>query len=216
MQELNSCYDGGQGFIDDVKKALGDIESGDYISAVGDFGTLVTEMPEALENCKNMNADLNKISEWALLFTEPYALAQEVMSNYMAHGADIMAGIAKEKRDWADGNYFKAGLETAQVLNLLVPIHNNEMAAVLADAYGNDYSVDLANIGGETSIWTAAESIASLVGAFGDGSKACWKSAHGRGIGRLRSECPEGKEKGGRLCYPLCEEGYNGVGPVCW
>ena len=162
MQELNSCYDGGQSFIDDVKKALGDIESGDYISAVGDFGTLVTEMPEALENCKNMNTDLNKISEWALLFTEPYALAQEVMSNYMAHGADIMAGIAKEKRDWADGNYFKAGLETAQVLNLLVPIHNNEMAAVLADAYGIDYSVDLANIGGETSSWTAAESIIDI------------------------------------------------------
>ena len=30
------------------------------------------------------------------------------------------------------------------------------------------------------------------------------------------SACPKYREKVGSLCYPYCEEGYSGVGPVCW
>ena len=44
----------------------------------------------------------------------------------------------------------------------------------------------------------------------------CWKQAYGRGVGRVISTCPSDKEKDGALCYPLCRDGYNGVGPVCW
>lgn len=28
--------------------------------------------------------------------------------------------------------------------------------------------------------------------------------------------CPAGMELDGGLCYPLCNQGYTGVGPVCW
>lgn len=46
--------------------------------------------------------------------------------------------------------------------------------------------------------------------------KACWKGSYGRGAGTSLSECGDGYEKNGALCYPTCATGYYGVGPVCW
>lgn len=43
----------------------------------------------------------------------------------------------------------------------------------------------------------------------------CWKDSYGRGVGTIPDQCP-GEEKDGLLCYPWCQDGYNGVGPVCW
>ena len=28
--------------------------------------------------------------------------------------------------------------------------------------------------------------------------------------------CKKGQEQDGMLCYPICRDGYHGVGPVCW
>ena len=44
----------------------------------------------------------------------------------------------------------------------------------------------------------------------------CWKDAYGRGVGKVITACREGQEKNGALCYPICREGFYGVGPVCW
>jgi len=44
----------------------------------------------------------------------------------------------------------------------------------------------------------------------------CWKSAYGRGVGKVIHACKDGYEKSGLLCYPECKDGYKGVGPVCW
>mmetsp|Transcript_6124 Transcript_6124/g.7337 ORF Transcript_6124/g.7337 Transcript_6124/m.7337 type:complete len:425 (-) Transcript_6124:139-1413(-) len=49
-----------------------------------------------------------------------------------------------------------------------------------------------------------------------DVSHSCWKKAYGRTAGEPLSTCPKDKEKDGALCYPYCESGYAGVGPVCW
>ncbi|CAF1615654.1 unnamed protein product, partial [Didymodactylos carnosus] len=40
---------------------------------------------------------------------------------------------------------------------------------------------------------------------------------YGRGAGRPFNACPSTEsEQSGLLCYKPCEDGYNGVGPVCW
>jgi hypothetical protein len=44
----------------------------------------------------------------------------------------------------------------------------------------------------------------------------CYLPSNGRGVGTIPTECPAGTEKNGALCYPLCQAGYYGVGPVCW
>jgi hypothetical protein len=35
-------------------------------------------------------------------------------------------------------------------------------------------------------------------------------------VGTVPTECPQGSELNGALCYPRCQAGYYGVGPVCW
>ncbi|KAG2485882.1 hypothetical protein HYH03_015465 [Edaphochlamys debaryana] len=44
----------------------------------------------------------------------------------------------------------------------------------------------------------------------------CYKKSYGRGVGVLPNACPSGTEQSGLLCYPPCQAGYTGVGPVCW
>ena len=72
--------------------------------------------------------------------------------------------------------------------------------------------------------YAAGEALADLITvAIGpvtsdgnDTEAGCWKQAYGRGVGKVITACPDGKEKDGALCYPICRDGYYGVGPVCW
>ena len=45
----------------------------------------------------------------------------------------------------------------------------------------------------------------------------CWRRTYGRGVGYPLNACPPDQpDKSGLLCYPKCQDGYIGVGPVCW
>lgn len=44
----------------------------------------------------------------------------------------------------------------------------------------------------------------------------CWKRSYGRGVGKVPTVCPEGKQLNGGLCYKFCRPKYKGIGPVCW
>ena len=45
---------------------------------------------------------------------------------------------------------------------------------------------------------------------------ACWRDSYPRGAGESITECASDEDKDGSLCYPKCQKGYGGVGPVCW
>ncbi len=56
-----------------------------------------------------------------------------------------------------------------------------------------------------------------------DDGATCRKDAHifgketkTRGVGKPLSTCPSGQDKDALLCYPKCNSGFHGVGPVCW
>lgn len=42
------------------------------------------------------------------------------------------------------------------------------------------------------------------------------KPSYDRGPGGPPYQCPVGEELDAGLCYPLCANGYHGVGPLCW
>ena len=42
----------------------------------------------------------------------------------------------------------------------------------------------------------------------------CWRGSYGRGPGSPLSACSSDQDKNGALCYPKCQDGYYGVGPV--
>jgi hypothetical protein len=43
----------------------------------------------------------------------------------------------------------------------------------------------------------------------------CWRHSYVRPAGTIPNVCPSGENNAG-LCYPHCNSGYAGVGPVCW
>ena len=51
-------------------------------------------------------------------------------------------------------------------------------------------------------------------------SGACWKRTYGRGVGVVPDPyngcVGSTPDYDWGLCYPNCEAGYDGVGPVCW
>ena len=42
----------------------------------------------------------------------------------------------------------------------------------------------------------------------------CWKKSYGNGVGKPMTICNDNEDKSGLLCYPKCQGGYVGVGPV--
>ena len=44
----------------------------------------------------------------------------------------------------------------------------------------------------------------------------CWQKTASRGVGKPIRVCRDDKVKSGLLCYPKCDAGFTGVGPVCW
>jgi len=48
-----------------------------------------------------------------------------------------------------------------------------------------------------------------------DSLATCGKQNYDRGIGTNRT-CEAPLEEDALLCYPECEDGYDGIGPVCW
>lgn len=80
-----------------------------------------------------MDSDIAAIESWATIFTEPEELAKTVGKNWLLHRKTIKADLEKESADWASGNYFSAGVDTAMALTEAVgPIQTtNELDADL-------------------------------------------------------------------------------------
>ena len=75
LDQFEQCYSGSDSLITDLKKILGDIESGDYISGMADLGPLVGDIQSSMQNCSNFEADFQTLNEWAEQLQEPVGLA---------------------------------------------------------------------------------------------------------------------------------------------
>ena len=130
LSEIEQCYTGGQGVVDDAKEALNDIRSGQYIHGAEAIGQVINEFPNALSNCENMDDDINKIENWAKIFTEPLTLAKTASKNWLLHHKVIKEDIAKEEADWGSEKYFQAGIDSAMAVTEVVgPIAPSNVVA---------------------------------------------------------------------------------------
>ena len=127
LSEIEQCYSGGQGLVTDAEKALADIKSGAFIAGIQDFGKVIWDLPDALQNCENMTDDIQKIEDWAQVFTHPLSLAKKISKNWLLHGVDVKKDIALEESYWASSDYFNAGKEAAAAVELLVPFDQTEL-----------------------------------------------------------------------------------------
>jgi len=67
-----------------------------------------------------MDDDFAAIHDWAQIFHEPEVLAKTVAKHWVIQKHWIKKDIDQEKADWASGDYFSAGADTADALTRLV------------------------------------------------------------------------------------------------
>ena len=120
LAEMEACYTGGEQFVADAEAALALLEAGDIIKATKAFKALKTELHGELSTCENLQDDLAALNAWDNIFTEPVKLAETVGKHWLLHKRAIKKDIAAEKADWAAGNDFKAGVDTADAFTLLL------------------------------------------------------------------------------------------------
>ena len=110
-------------FEQKVKEAIADLKHGgtDYeIQGILEIALAALEIPIALHTCKSMQDDLNAIGSWASIFEDVTKLSATVTKHFLLHKKLIMADISTFKSDWADADYFMAGVDAADLLTIAV------------------------------------------------------------------------------------------------
>jgi hypothetical protein len=120
LTEIEACFHGSQELVTDAEALLADLEAGEWIKAIDDNAKFATQLETALETCQGMDEDFARIEAWAEIFTQPAELTKTVTKNWLLHQRGIKKDIDAEKADWAAGNYFQAGVDTADALVLLI------------------------------------------------------------------------------------------------
>ena len=100
------------------------------IAGIQDLGDIIWMLPDAVSSCgelEDLQADIDVIMAWAEIFKSPTAAAKIASKNWLFHGVKIKRDIAKEEADWASGDYWNAGLDTANVMTGLIPLDSVTM-----------------------------------------------------------------------------------------
>ena len=74
LPEIKTCLDNAENLEVEITNALSDFSKGDLqdmIKAVQEFGQIIQELPTDLENCKDIQGDIQKIETWAAIFAHP-------------------------------------------------------------------------------------------------------------------------------------------------
>jgi hypothetical protein len=120
LEELEACYEGGVQVQVDAENLLADLESLDVVNAYKHVNALKADIKDATTKCTGMDEDIARIEAWAEIFTNPKELTVTVTKNWLLHKRGIKKDIAQEKVDWAAGDYFSAGVDTADALVKLI------------------------------------------------------------------------------------------------
>lgn len=123
LTEIETCYEGGVVVDEYIKTAIADLHIGgtDWdLQAVLNFGLAALNVPVMLKTCESMGDDLKAVENWAAIFKHPEQLTASVTKNYLLHRKAIDADISSFKADWAAKEYFKAGVDTANLLTVAI------------------------------------------------------------------------------------------------
>jgi len=120
LPEIEACYAGGQQVQVDAMNLLADLKKIDIVNAYKDKNALMRDLKDATTKCTGMDEDIARIEAWAEIFTNPEELTVTVTKNWLLHKRGIEKDIAQEKVDWSNGDYFAAGVDTADALVKLI------------------------------------------------------------------------------------------------
>uniref|UniRef100_A0A7S3IPZ2 Uncharacterized protein n=1 Tax=Strombidium inclinatum TaxID=197538 RepID=A0A7S3IPZ2_9SPIT len=123
LSEIQQCLQGGQQLEDEIETAVADFKKKDItdiIAGIEVIGQIVQEFPTDLENCKNMQGDIDRIEAWAQIFKDPKQLVKTMTVNFMKNKTPIIGNATAVASDWAAENYYQSGDDIANVLVLAI------------------------------------------------------------------------------------------------
>jgi len=170
LTEIETCYDSGVPIDMYVQTALDDFHHGgkDWdMQAIINIGLAGLNVPIALTTCRGMGDDLHAIESWATVFTHPEELTKDLTKNWLLHKKAIKADIHNFKADWAAGEYFKSGVDAADLLNTAIgPIKVQPTLSVMPSSFKVMEIPDF--VAGFLYGWTGDNNLTEV--------EACWTS----------------------------------------
>ena len=118
----------------DFKTAVHDFMQKDFDGVKAGFeemGAGIQEVLKALDDCKDIKADLTKIVKYAQIFKDPKTVAYQIGVDLLLNGKEIYADIDKQIAFFQRKNFFAFGEEAGIVLGLLLPPDSTSLSSVM-------------------------------------------------------------------------------------
>ena len=84
LPELQKCMKDSADLDRDIEEAINDFSKGDVadiIKGVQAIGRIIQEFPQDLQDCGDIQDDINRIEKWAAIFGEPTKLVETMLAN---------------------------------------------------------------------------------------------------------------------------------------
>merc|ERR1712100_242380 len=103
LKNIQTCLTDGDTVVAEITSAVSDIEKGDVadiIKGVQVLGTLIGQLPDEFQHCKSMDADVQRIENWAKIFQNPSQLIQTLTTNLIKNFGEITGDVSKVSTDF--------------------------------------------------------------------------------------------------------------------
>jgi len=118
---IEGCYEGGADIVGDVEDFIGHIKNVDIVRAGIDVSHIFKDVKDSVHDCpSSVMYDVKALEEWASIFTDPKRLTKTISKNFLLHKRSIFDLIHAEGEDWANDEWFQAGVDVASIFVKLV------------------------------------------------------------------------------------------------
>jgi len=96
FSDLDKCIDDGVDIIDDVWDAVKRFQSknpDEVVKGIKDIGIILEKAGAALTDCKNIKADLTKLTEMSSYFSNPETAIVHIGKDIIVHGVQIIKEV---------------------------------------------------------------------------------------------------------------------------
>ena len=113
---LEGCYSGPMDVQDKAHDGIKLVSEGKFDEGFAEISKLIDGLPKALESCENMDSAVEFTQAWLSILGKPDELKEAIEENWKVNQDKIARYLDFEQKDWANGDYYWAGVDTAVVL----------------------------------------------------------------------------------------------------
>jgi len=117
FSDLDKCIDDGVDIIDDVWDAVKRFQSknpDEVVKGIKDIGIILEKAGAALTDCKNIKADLTKLTEMASYFSNPETAVVHIGKDIIVHGVQIIKEVTAAVKAMEQKDYYDFGLNVGK------------------------------------------------------------------------------------------------------